>query len=168
MFPSPLLSWPGESRSRNLSPQRADHPGGVARRVAQARSRQGAPSLRDGEPVFDGRATVRPSRRAHAPPLPSGFGLRNERSSFSRAAFPSFSDMPEWVAMERARCPHHGLNDPLVGPALARGVLHFLAENQEKVENPEADTEPGKILHEVRYGEMAELGEVPFRRLPRR
>src|SRR5690606_8357655 len=27
-----------------------------------------------------------------------------------------------------------------------------------------ADAEPGKILHEVRYGEMAELGEVPFRR----
>jgi glycogen debranching enzyme len=27
-----------------------------------------------------------------------------------------------------------------------------------------ADAEPGKILHEVRVGEMAELGEVPFRR----
>ena len=27
-----------------------------------------------------------------------------------------------------------------------------------------ADAEPGKILHEVRYGEMAELGEIPFRR----
>src|SRR5262249_230726 len=26
------------------------------------------------------------------------------------------------------------------------------------------DAEPGKILHEVRHGEMAELGEVPFRR----
>ncbi|MXQ13086.1 amylo-alpha-1,6-glucosidase [Microvirga makkahensis] len=49
-------------------------------------------------------------------------------------------------------------------PVLARGVLTFLADNQAKVENPEADAEPGKILHEVRYGEMAELGEVPFRR----
>ena len=29
---------------------------------------------------------------------------------------------------------------------------------------PAADAEPGKILHEVRRGEMAELGEVPFRR----
>ena len=49
-------------------------------------------------------------------------------------------------------------------PALARGVLQFLAVNQAKAEDPAADAEPGKILHEVRYGEMAELGEVPFRR----
>jgi glycogen debranching enzyme len=49
-------------------------------------------------------------------------------------------------------------------PALARGVLRFLAANQAKNEDPAADAEPGKILHEVRYGEMAELGDVPFRR----
>lgn len=49
-------------------------------------------------------------------------------------------------------------------PALARGVLRFLAANQATAEDPAADAEPGKILHEVRYGEMAELGEVPFRR----
>jgi len=49
-------------------------------------------------------------------------------------------------------------------PALARGVLRFLAANQATTEDPAADAEPGKILHEVRYGEMAELGEVPFRR----
>ncbi|MBZ6079125.1 amylo-alpha-1,6-glucosidase [Microvirga sp. WGZ8] len=49
-------------------------------------------------------------------------------------------------------------------PALAQGVLGFLAANQAQIEDPAADAEPGKILHEVRYGEMAELGEVPFRR----
>lgn len=49
-------------------------------------------------------------------------------------------------------------------PSIARGVLGHLAANQAIAIDPEADAEPGKILHEVRYGEMAELGEVPFRR----
>ncbi|MCK8779982.1 amylo-alpha-1,6-glucosidase [Rhizobium sp. NTR19] len=49
-------------------------------------------------------------------------------------------------------------------PAIAKGVLRHLAANQAKDVDPAADAEPGKILHEVRYGEMAELGEVPFRR----
>ncbi|WP_342641825.1 amylo-alpha-1,6-glucosidase [Rhodoligotrophos ferricapiens] len=51
-----------------------------------------------------------------------------------------------------------------VDPAIARGVLNYLAANQATSVDPAADAEPGKILHEVRHGEMAELGEVPFRR----
>lgn len=49
-------------------------------------------------------------------------------------------------------------------PEIAKGVLGHLAANQAKTFDAAADAEPGKILHEVRYGEMAELGEVPFRR----
>ncbi len=51
-----------------------------------------------------------------------------------------------------------------VQPNLARGVLSFLAANQATHVVPEQDAEPGKILHEMRLGEMATLGEVPFAR----
>ncbi len=49
-------------------------------------------------------------------------------------------------------------------PAVSLGVLGHLAANQAETEDDAADGEPGKILHELRYGEMAMLGEVPFRR----
>ena len=49
-----------------------------------------------------------------------------------------------------------------VQPALARGVLKHLAALQATGEDAERDAQPGKILHEVRHGEMAALGEIPF------
>ena len=56
------------------------------------------------------------------------------------------------------------LNVLWMDPAIARGVLCYLAKNQATTTDAASDAEPGKILHEVRKGEMAELGEVPFRR----
>ena len=51
-----------------------------------------------------------------------------------------------------------------LAPDVARGVLTFLAQTQATYANPAQDAEPGKILHEMREGEMAALGEIPFGR----
>jgi len=49
-------------------------------------------------------------------------------------------------------------------PSVARGVLEYLAATQADSVSHEQDAQPGKILHEMRSGEMAILGEVPFGR----
>ena len=51
-----------------------------------------------------------------------------------------------------------------MNPAMARGVLSFLAATQATEHDPARDAQPGKILHEARQGEMAALGEIPFGR----
>ncbi|AWN42065.1 amylo-alpha-1,6-glucosidase [Methylobacterium durans] len=50
-----------------------------------------------------------------------------------------------------------------IDPNFAKGVLRYLASTQAKTVDPAADAQPGKVLHETRRGEMAMLGEVPFR-----
>ena len=51
-----------------------------------------------------------------------------------------------------------------VDASIARGVLRTLAEAQATGSDRKSDAQPGKILHELRHGEMANLGEVPFGR----
>lgn len=51
-----------------------------------------------------------------------------------------------------------------LAPSVAKGVLSYLAATQSTSYDADRDAEPGKILHEMRKGEMARLGEVPFGR----
>jgi glycogen debranching enzyme len=51
-----------------------------------------------------------------------------------------------------------------IAPDIARGVLSFLAQTQALEISIDRDSEPGKILHESREGEMAALHEIPFGR----
>jgi glycogen debranching enzyme len=48
-------------------------------------------------------------------------------------------------------------------PDVARRTLQVLADWQAHEDDPERDMEPGKILHELRTGEMARTGELPHR-----
>jgi len=50
------------------------------------------------------------------------------------------------------------------GKEVAQGVLRYLAWRQGVVVDPFREEEPGKILHEVRIGELSRMGQVPFAR----
>jgi glycogen debranching enzyme len=47
-------------------------------------------------------------------------------------------------------------------PALAAGTLRFFARHVGRVDDAFTDQEPGKIVHELRRGEMAACREIPF------
>jgi glycogen debranching enzyme len=48
-----------------------------------------------------------------------------------------------------------------VAPSRAKETLRTLAAQQGRAVDPFREEEPGKILHEMRYGEMARLGDIP-------
>jgi glycogen debranching enzyme len=47
-------------------------------------------------------------------------------------------------------------------PEFASGALRRLSELQAKEDDPERDMEPGKIPHEIRHGELAQLRILPY------
>ncbi len=83
---------------------------------------------------------------------------RNERGPYPYAGIPWFSTI----------FGRDGLITAMLmlwmDASVARGVLRTLAGTQAKGFDPQSDAQPGKILHELRHGEMANLREVPFRR----
>jgi glycogen debranching enzyme len=48
-----------------------------------------------------------------------------------------------------------------LNPAIALQTLRYLARHQGREENAFTEEQPGKILHELRRGEMARSGEIP-------
>jgi glycogen debranching enzyme len=53
------------------------------------------------------------------------------------------------------------LQNMLIYPDFARGTLDILGSLQAKEEDEYRDAEPGKILHEIRYGELAHFKLIP-------
>ncbi len=54
-----------------------------------------------------------------------------------------------------------GLQTLALSPAIARGSLEVLAQFQGTDDDPLHDEEPGKIIHELRHGELAHFHRVP-------
>jgi len=55
----------------------------------------------------------------------------------------------------------------MIGPQhsdISRAILRFLAANQGKCNDPFREEQPGKILHEIRRGELSRSGSIPFGR----
>ncbi|MBX6332381.1 MAG: amylo-alpha-1,6-glucosidase [Gemmatimonadaceae bacterium] len=48
-----------------------------------------------------------------------------------------------------------------LNPKIAIDTLRYLAHTQGTRENPETEEQPGKIMHELRRGELARAGEIP-------
>jgi glycogen debranching enzyme len=115
------------------------------------------------------------SRRRHGARLKTSGRLFNEWLDKSRADIALLT-----TRMETGPYPYAGIpwfstafgRDAIITawqilwfePSLARGVLTYLAAHQAEEVSAFRDSQPGKIMHETRKGEMPALGEVPFGR----
>ncbi len=82
------------------------------------------------------------------------------QTSFPGGSLPA-AGIPWYVAPFGRDSLIVGLQTLHVAPERAADTLRVLAARQGTRDDPWRDEEPGKILHEVRYGEMARLGEIP-------
>ncbi len=153
-------------------------PGEAARAVVQIACDESIPD-RDLARRFY--STLRTARRTMRTSSGRAAALESSNSLFNEMARRSVADLYMLVTeTEQGPYPFAGIpwfstvfgRDGIItalfalwiDPMIAKGVLNFLAATQATEVDPLRDAEPGKILHEMRGGEMARLGEVPFSR----
>jgi glycogen debranching enzyme len=152
-------------------------PGGTAEAAIRATCRigDGPPAARDGATAL---SVIRAERRATA----AGFArLTTSSEALNGWIQASLRDLSLLCATRtEGSYPYAGIpwfatvfgRDGLVtafetlafAPSLTVGVLRTLAGLQGRAVDASRDEEPGRILHELRLGEMAATGEVPFGR----
>jgi glycogen debranching enzyme len=88
--------------------------------------------------------------------------LRLEDPEFGRRVFIPAAGVPWYVTL-------FGRDSLVVSmqcisgyPEFAAGALRRLSQLQATADDPERDMEPGKIPHEIRHGELAQLGILPY------
>jgi glycogen debranching enzyme len=88
--------------------------------------------------------------------------LRLEDPAFGRGVFIPAAGVPWFVTLFGRDALIVSLQSITGYPELAAGALRRLSDLQATVDDPERDMEPGKIPHEIRHGELAELGILPY------
>lgn len=88
--------------------------------------------------------------------------LRLEDPAFEKGVFIPAAGVPWFVTLfgrDSLIVSMHGMSGY---PEFAAGALRRLSQLQATSDDPERDMEPGKIPHEIRHGELAQLGILPF------
>ena len=88
--------------------------------------------------------------------------LRLEDPMFERGVFIPAAGVPWFVTLFGRDALIVSMMSISGYPELAAGALRRLASLQATEDDPERDMEPGKIPHEIRHGELAQLGILPF------
>ncbi|HSS36080.1 MAG TPA: glycogen debranching N-terminal domain-containing protein, partial [Patescibacteria group bacterium] len=88
--------------------------------------------------------------------------LRIERFAVGRSVFVPAAGIPWYVTLFGRDSLVVAMESIGGFPEFATGALDRLAAYQATTDDPEQDREPGKVPHELRFGELAELGLLPF------
>jgi glycogen debranching enzyme len=87
--------------------------------------------------------------------------LHLEDPEVARGLFIPAAGIPWYVTLFGRDALIVGMHGVTGYPELAAGALRRLGDLQATDDDPERDMEPGKILHEIRHGELAQLGLLP-------
>ncbi|HEX7222810.1 MAG TPA: glycogen debranching N-terminal domain-containing protein, partial [Candidatus Limnocylindrales bacterium] len=88
--------------------------------------------------------------------------LRLEDPTFERGVYIPAAGVPWFVTLFGRDTLVVSMQAISGFPEFAAGALRRLGAMQATGDDPERDMEPGKIPHEVRHGELAQLGILPF------
>ena len=88
--------------------------------------------------------------------------LRLEDPTFERGVFIPAAGVPWFVTLFGRDSLIVSMQGISGFPEFAAGAVRRLSALQATEDDPERDMEPGKIPHEIRHGELAQLGILPF------
>jgi glycogen debranching enzyme len=160
--PPPLDPPPDDSRERERARcharrMRVEAANPVVEQACE-RAAEDLVALRNWEldAAASGRAESEPSGHEVPPGEPAGH-------AGSAEAWVPNAGVPTYTGFFGRDALTAGWQGALLGPEMLRGAIHLLAATQATEDSPFHDAEPGKMLHEMRRGPLAELEIIPQR-----